>query len=278
MKRVIDEQVEEYLADCKKRNLSPKTIINYRDEVARLLKDVEADRIQKVTNEMIEEHLKMHDWSPCYINHHIISLKTMFRWFDARGYKLKFKPELLKRTIEPEKNLLYFTKEQIDKVLDECDTMDWIMIRLCFECGLRISELDNLKPEDIEGNRIKFIGKGRKCREVYVSDDLRQAIESWIAYHQGWDYLWMQEINGRRRLYTVNGLRKRMQKAFNRAGFDEFHPHALRHSFATHVVNNGAPLHIVRDMMGHTRVSTTMRYIHRLDGQLQKAFSEYGAY
>lgn len=275
----LEKQIDEYLAYCVDvKNLAPKTIYLYQESFRMLVEDVEADRIEKVTNEMIEEHFKKRGWCPASVNCHITQFKTMFKWFRRRGVKLKFNPELMERAIVPQSQAVYYTKEEIEAVLKTCNGLTWLLIRLAFEGGLRINELNHLKPSDIDGNRITFMGKGRKRREVYISDELKTELEKWISDHAGWEYLWMWEFNGKRRLYTVNGLRANMKRPFQRMGYDEFHPHALRHSFATHILHAGAPLHVVRDMMGHSNVRTTERYIHALDGQLEKAFSKYGAY
>ena len=275
----IEKQIEEYIAYCRDmRNLSPKTVVLYQDALNRLLKDVTASSIEKLSNEMIEEHLRKHRWSPTNTNRHLTTIKTMLRYFEKHGLKLRAKVDLLERLIEPDSKAVFFTKEEIEEVLANCDHLTWILIRLSFEGGLRIKELTELKPSDIDGTRITFIGKGRKFREVFVSQELAGALQDWIEQHPGWDYMWMWESDGKRQLYTVNGLRQRMRKAFFACGHDNFHPHALRHSFATHILHAGAPLYTVKEMLGHSKISTTMRYIHQLDGKLERDFAEYGAY
>ena len=274
----IEKQLEDYLNYCVNKNLSPKTIELYRETLVDLINGVEADRMERITNEMVEEHLRSHPWSPANVNRHITTIKTMFRWFDKHGIKLKVNIDLLERVVEPEQRVVFFTKEEIEVVLASCDHLTWMLIRLAFEGGLRIKELTELKASDIDGNKITFIGKGRKRREIYVSEEMALAIADWIRNHPNWEYLWMWEFDGERHRYTPNGIRQRMRKAFEACGYSNFHPHALRHSFATHILHAGAPLHVVKEMMGHSQLRTTMRYIHSLEGQLEKAFSDYGAY
>lgn len=146
------------------------------------------------------------------------------------------------------------------------------MIQLCFECGFRISELRSLRLDDIDGNKVTFIGKGSKLREVYMSDETRSKLDCWIQAERVDDYLW---ANSRGGPICVEEIRHRLQKPFYKAGFTNFHPHALRHSFATNICSNGAPLPIAQRMLGHKHITTTERYVHTFDNHLSDYFSEY---
>lgn len=277
--RKIEKQIEDYLANCEEvRNLSPKTIGNYRDVLTRLAKSVPVNSISKVTNEMVEDFLKSQDWCGANSNRNLTSIKTAFRYFEKRGMKLSVRLIGLERAKEEPPRAVFYTREEVDEVLKECILLDWLLIRVAFEGGLRIKELVNLRPEDVSGNKITFIGKGRVRREVYLSHETEVKLLDWIEAHPRDKWVWMWEKDGIRHKYTENGIRIRMRKAFMKCGHDDFYPHALRHSFATHILHEGAPVAVVQQMMGHSRINTTMRYIHQVEGRLEKAFAEFGVY
>ena len=277
--RKIEKQIIDYLTYCEKvRNLSPKTIENYRDTLSRLVQCVPVNSIGKVTNGMVEDFFKGQDWCGANCNRNLTAIKTAFRFFQKRGVKLSVNLDAFERSKEEPPRAIFYTRQEISEVLDNCDLLDWLLIRIAFEGGLRIKELTNLRPEDIHGNKLTFIGKGRVRREIYLSQEAEKRLQTWLQAHPGNEWLWMWEKDGVRHQYTKNGIRLRMSKAFKRCGHEDFYPHALRHSFATHILHEGAPVAVVQQMMGHSRISTTMRYIHQVDGRLERAFSEFGVY
>lgn len=277
--RRIEKQIKEYIEYCEKvRNLSPKTIANYKDILVRLSKDVPVSSINKITNQMVEDFMKKQNWCGANSNRNLTSIKTAFRHFAKRGEKLSINLDALERVKEEPSRAVFYTKAEIDEVLSICCELDWLLVRISFEGGLRIRELVNLKPSDLKGNRITFIGKGRVRREVYISEETRLRLISWISEHPLNEWMWMWEKDGVRHQYTNNGIRIRMRKVFRECGHDDFYPHALRHSFATHILHEGAPVTVVKEMMGHSQIRTTMNYIHQIEGRLERAFSEFGVY
>lgn len=277
--RKIEKQINHYLTNCKEvRNLCPKTVDNYRDILTRLVADVPVNTISKVTNEMVEDFFKKQVWCGANSNRNLTTVKTAFRYFDKHGVKLSINLNALERAKEEPPRAVFYTRQEIDEVLESCDEFDWLLIRIAFEGGLRMKELTNLRPENIHGNRITFIGKGRVKREVYISQETEKRLSDWIEAHPKNEWIWMWERDGIRHKYTENGIRIRMRKAFKRCGHDDFYPHALRHSFATHILHEGAPVAVVQQMMGHSKIGTTMRYIHQIEGRLERAFSEFGVY
>lgn len=278
--RKLEKQLDEYVAYCRDvKQLSPRTILRYKEAMKSLMSSVSASSVQKITNEMIEQWSCDHShWSPANLRAQLCAIKAMIRHFERRGERMACKPDLIEAIKGNQARPVFYTKEQIDKVLANCGTLDWLLIRLAFECGFRMTELANLKVSDIDKNRITFIGKGRKNREVYVSDELRSKLEEWIESRNLNDAMWTWDDGEKTMPYTVNALRQRMKKAFKRHGFMDFHPHALRHSFATQILRNGAPVHVVKEMLGHSKISTTMIYIHSLQGQLESSFNKYGTY
>ena len=116
------------------------------------------------------------------------------------------------------------------------------------------------------------MGKGGKFREVYMSADTASGLSRFLKGREG--YVWgLDAFNGEPP--TVNMVRKRMSAAFLAAGFEGFYPHALRHSFATNLQFKGASVAEIKEMMGHSSIATTERYLHGFEGRLRELFDKY---
>lgn len=275
----IEKQIEEYLDWCEnERKLGQTTITTRRTFFKRFIEEIPVKNVEQLSNQIISDWIKRHsDLTGSSINEYVTKIKTMLRYFQRSGVKLKhINLEQITRTKEENRRKVFYTKEQIDDVLSGCDELEWLLISLCFDCGFRIHELTALRLDNLEGCKVIFIGKGRKLRETYMSERTRSRLDDWIEEQSITDNLWIQKYNnGSQKPMTKKTLGHIMQKAFMRAGYDNFHPHALRHSFATDIRRNGAPIDVVRDMLGHSNIQTTIRYVHSLDGQLEESFNKY---
>lgn len=277
----FEEQLNEYLDYCENvRRMSPQTIHGKKWVCASLLESIKINSIEELTNQQVNDWITEQTARGCSgrtVNNRIVHLKAIVRYFQDMGVIM---PNLKSRFIIKQKELpprrVYYTKEQIEQVLKFADRLEWLLIRICFDCGLRISELRNLRLMNFDGQRISFIGKGSKARETYLSSEAREKLNDWIQRERITDYLWEVTTRfGTKHHLCVDEIRYRMRKPFHRAGFINFHPHALRHSFATDVVENGAPLEIAKEMLGHSNVATTERYVHSFEGHLSEYFKKY---
>lgn len=278
--RKIEKQVEEYLIYCRDiRFMSIQTLHNKTWALNNFLDSIDVSEVELITNEDVDNWIKSQTIRGCSgqtVNCRVSDFVAMVRYFLDRGVMIPgLNLGLIKRIKGRPTERVFYSKEQIDKVLKDADLLEWLLISLCFDCGFRISELRNLRLKDIEGQRIRFIGKGSKNREVYMSEQTRQRLDEWIEQENVVDYLWVRSRSTNNQPLTVENLRILMKKQFERAGFNGFYPHALRHSFATNISNNGAPLPIIQQMMGHSNLVTTERYIHAFDNHLRDYFNQY---
>jgi integrase/recombinase XerC len=143
----------------------------------------------------------------------------------------------------------------ITEVLDQANLEEKLLISMLYGLGLRISELSQLKIEDIKGQWIQILGKGNKVRELPLLNE----IQNLITHYQ-------KEKNPKKYLFekgnapmNVSQLRYIITKLFKAAGIQAT-PHQLRHSFATHLLNNGARIADVSELLGHETMATTQVY------------------
>jgi integrase/recombinase XerC/integrase/recombinase XerD len=272
----IDAQINEYMEYCEfARQMSQMTIRSKRHTYRHFARDCGVDDLKKLDNKAFNQWIAKQSSKGAgarTINTRMAHIKAMLRYHRDMGLKMPIKLPHIKKLKEGPVRRVFYTRDQIEKALKYTDDLSWLLIRICFDAGLRISELRNLRLDNLFGRRIKFVGKGFKPRESYIGQDTYDKLQKWVAENNIKDVMW---VTPKGRQYSVDELRIRMRKPFNEAGFDDFYPHALRHSFGTDIQQKGATLLEMQKMLGHSNAETTQRYIHGLDGQLENLFDKY---
>lgn len=277
--RQIDKQIDEYLNYCENvRRMSEQTLHGKRWICREFLKTIKIDSLSELSNKHINEWIAEQTARGCSgrtINSRLVNLVAMLRYFQDMGISFpKLKLRLIIKCKEQPPRRVYYTREQIEQVLKYADHLEWLLIKLCFDCGLRISELRNLRLMNLNGRMVTFIGKGSKARESYMSEEARSRLDDWIQRNRISDFIWVR-TPGKNEPMSVEDIRYLMRKPFYQAGFKNFYPHALRHSFATDIQKHGASLMETKEMLGHARIETTERYVHGLEGHLEYFFDKY---
>ena len=275
----IDKQIDEYLNYCENvRRMSEQTLHSKRWICREFLKTIKIDSLSELSNKHVNEWIAEQTARGCSgrtINSRLVNLVAMLRYFQDMGVSFpKLKLRLIIKCKEQPPRRVYYTREQIEQVLRYADHLEWLLIKLCFDCGLRISELRNLRLMNLNGRMVTFIGKGSKARESYMSEEARSRLDDWIQRNRISDFIWVR-TPGKNEPMSVEDIRYLMKKPFYQAGFKNFYPHALRHSFATDIQKHGASLMETKEMLGHARVETTERYVHGLEGHLEYFFDKY---
>lgn len=275
----IDKQIDEYLNYCENvRRMSEQTLHSKRWICREFLKTIKIDSLSELSNKHVNEWIAEQTARGCSgrtINSRLVNLVAMLRYFQDMGISFpKLKLRLIIKCKEQPPRRVYYTREQIEQVLRYADHLEWLLIKLCFDCGLRISELRNLRLMNLNGRMVTFIGKGSKARESYMSEEARSRLDDWIQRNRISDFIWVR-TPGKNEPMSVEDIRYLMKKPFYQAGFKNFYPHALRHSFATDIQKHGASLMETKEMLGHARIETTERYVHGLEGHLEYFFDKY---
>ena len=151
------------------------------------------------------------------------------------------------------------------------------IMELFYSSGIRLSELITLKKKDFDeyNKRIKVRGKGSKDRILPINDVAFRSIISYIVYRdesiiKDREYLFLTDKG--KQLYPVFVQRIVKQLLSSVPSFQAKHPHVLRHSFATHMLDNGADLRAVKELLGHENLSTTQIYTHVSTDRLKQSF------
>lgn len=287
---MISEQVNYYLNCCENvRSFSKVTIGELRYELEKFVEYTKIKRIEDLTNTHIEDwiaaqrngtHLASKSGKPCTnrtINTRVGRIVGFVRWSRDMGViipncRIPLIPKLREDPVE----YVFYSRETVNKVLTFADRRAWLMIRICFETGMRLAELTNLQLNDINGRMINLHNKA-KCKEdgwLVMSEELRTRLDDWIEREKITDYIWPSPSDHSRPI-CKGTTRQIMRKPFLQAGLSEFHPHALRHSFATEIVQNGASDEEAQHMLRHSSFEMTKHYVHCLGARAVKCFDKY---
>jgi len=163
--------------------------------------------------------------------------------------------------VKREKKLpVILSKEEIERLISSTKNMNHrLIIQVGYSAGLRISEIINLKWQDIDFDRNVIHlkrAKGKKDRIVMLSLKVKENLINLTSNKQG--YVFLTNRNGK---YTQRTIQKILENAAKKAGIrKKITPHTLRHSFATHLLENGTDIRYIRDLLGHSDISTTLIY------------------
>ncbi len=213
------------------------------------------------------------------------TIRSYYAWLQRNG-EIEESPLGGIRSYKKERSLPEFMfLEEVSAFLsgfdmsDPLDRRDRVLFSLMYACGLRVSEAVNITWSDFRLNeRVVVIeGKGKKERVVPIAKWLMPLLEEWKVESAGSGLLFLNR-NGKP--LTSRGVQFRMQKHAEKIGMNmDVHPHMLRHSFATHLLDGGADLRTVQELLGHSSLSTTQIYTHVSSEKLRqtcaKAFADF---
>ncbi len=257
------DEIERFRKEARFRNLSPRTIQSYEICLRKFFEYVDKD-YRKVTKKDVREFLEglqARKVSGSTIHLNLNAIKFFFEQVMHRNFKID-----IRYSKRPTRLPEFLTKEESKRLIGKIT--NWkhrLMIEVLYGGGLRVSELLNLKIKDLaleKGYGFVRQGKGRKDRIFLISkicvDKINNLIDiEKLSYE---DYLFQTNRNGK---YNVRSVQEIVKRATLLAGIKkEIHPHTLRHSFATHLIQNGSSLNEVQSLLGHKSPETSMIYVH----------------
>jgi integrase/recombinase XerD len=275
------EQFLDYLSI--EQNLSFNTIDSYRNDLKRYFEFISREKkytdVKQIASKDVLSFVHLLNslgLSPKSISRNLSAIRTFHKYLlnedllendPAENIDLPKLPKTLPSVLEV---------AEVEKILEQPDTLDFLgirdraMLELIYACGLRISELLGLKQNDIRADAgfLRVFGKGSKERMVPIGE----VAMNWILVYQekvrphlldkqpSDDVLF---LNNRGKKMSRMGFWKILKRYTDMAGIKkEVTPHTFRHSFATHLLEGGADLRIVQELLGHSDISTTQIYTH----------------
>ncbi len=284
----MEKYIEKFIRYLEiEKNYSPHTILNYRLDLEDFAKFIDETDLGKVEYLILRKYLgalKEKNLKARTINRRLSALRSFFKFLTRDGY-LKANPTLIISSPKQEKRLPSFmTEEEVTRLIesafaknekDQMGLRDRAILETFYSTGLRISELVGLNLEDIDfiSGTIKVLGKGRKERLVPIGDTAQAAIRKYQAQKKNPAPAVFLNKNGKR--ITTRGMRGIVEKYIRLSGLGPgISAHTFRHSFATHLLNRGADLRTVQELLGHASLSTTQIYTHLTTEKLKNVYNK----
>ena len=281
--KYVDDFLE-YLTVIKKH--SDNTITNYRIDLLEFMEFINNNI--NITKDDVNNYLKyLYDQnvSKSTISRKLSSLRSFYNYLLKKEIVDNNYFSLIKNPRKDNSLPKYVKEDDIDKMFLVPNTRTWIgmrnllIIRMLYATGLRVSELVNIKLNDInEGERtIKVLGKGSKERIVVFGNNTKEALDDYLNRGRrevdinNSEYLFLNKDGNR---LSTRYVRKIIDDIIFKASIDmHVSPHMLRHTFATGMLNNGADLVSVKDLLGHESLNTTSIYTHITNEQIRKTYN-----
>ena len=271
-------------------NYSDLTIYGYDYEITKFLDYLNDNHLdyKKINIDMIRNYLKYLDslkYKKNSISKNLSSLRSYYKFLTEEKVILNNPFKNISNPKKDKKLPDFLNYEEINKLFDCADTKTLLGLRnrcileLLYDTGIRVSELVNLKINDIEFDKkiINILGKGKKERIVYYGDYLQEVLEKYINDSRKYllnnklsEYLILNN-NGSK--ITTRGVEYIIDKMVNEAAIKhKISPHVLRHTFATHMLNGGADIKSIQQLLGHESLSTTGIYTHITNDVLRQEY------
>jgi integrase/recombinase XerC len=271
------------------KRFSAHTILAYENDLKQFLEFTNIntlDEFKELNHQIIRYwivNLVDQDFVSKSINRKLSSLRSFVKWSINNGY-LDQNPT--KKIVAPKiaKRLPEFVKENdissdnISQYFQEDFTgvRNRLIIEMLYQTGVRLSELINLKLSNISNDTIKVLGKRNKERIIPISEIFYRQIQNYIlhrnAVNTDVDTLFILD-NGKK-IYEKLVYRVINTYLSSETNLEKRSPHVLRHTFATHMMNNGAGLEVLKDLLGHANLSATQVYTHNSFSQLNNIYSQ----
>lgn len=228
--------------------------------------------------ELIEKGLKSKS-----VNRKLAALRSFYKWLRKEGI-VDSNPMTKVKGPKNEKRLPSFAKEselhpsKLELFFndDEKGQMDRLMFEVFYQTGIRLSELLNLKKSDISNGKLKVLGKRNKERIIPISDELNSSLNKYylIQSNNRKQSIYVFCLSNGQKLYPTFVYRRINYYLSVATSLDKKSPHILRHSFATHMLNRGAGIETLKDLLGHANLSATQIYTHNSFAQLTNIYKQ----
>ena len=290
MEKVDLIQIKEYFLKSilDQKNYSIKTFENYNRDLSkffRFLKEYKINDIKKITKETIRLYFlkqKNNNISNRTLGRYYSSLNSFFiysiehEYIDSNPLKFIDYPKYTKKIPE------YIYDSQLEKLLNEktsenieIELRNKLIIYLLLDTGVRVSELVNIKVSDIdiEERIIRVLGKGSKERFVFFTSKTKELLVSYLSKRKENALVNNLLINYKGEKLTERSVQKIIKLVGEKIGLD-IHPHLLRHTFATDLLNKGADIRMIQELLGHENLDTTQIYTHVSNSRVKEVYDD----
>ncbi len=280
--------MEKYIYTLKyEKKLSQNTILSYQNDLYEFYHTISIDPL-KVSKEDIEHFLETKkEYEASTKSHYLTVLQSFYLFCQENNLRTDNPCELIPMPKLTKRLPKYLTYEEVDTILNlplktSYDYRTKAMLELLYATGMRISELLSLRFSNIDFDNclVRIEGKGKKERIIPFNESSKEALTTYLENYRvdlikkgkNYDELF---LNNRGTPMTRQGFFKLLKGICLQNGIEkEVSPHVLRHSFATHLLNNGADLRVIQELLGHSSITTTQIYTHVSNTKLKEEYDK----
>jgi len=263
----ISEHISRFVQEATRRNYSENTITNYVSCLQKFFGQSTKDHPKNINEDDIRTFLCTFS-EPNTQRHYHSAIKKFYDICLGQKNKFKYIPYAKKNSKLP----IILSVDEIQKMFDVCENKKHkVILALLYSCSLRVSELINLKWSHIDKSRmvINIIqAKGNKDRQVALNDILITLLYEYHADYKSKEYV----LNGQKSpQYSERSVGEVVKQLAAKAGIKkDVYTHLIRHTSATHMVENGTDINLIQKLLGHSNVKTTNIYLHISDNHISK--------
>jgi integrase/recombinase XerC len=274
----VQRAIDKFLSSLGERNVSPHTIKAYSGDLELFAAYVGSRKFEEIDHVTVRGFLSsLYDkgLGKTSVARSLAAVRSLYRWLAQEGTVEQNPAALVSTPKLPKKLPRVPTVEEMNSVLDgsmpdvaSFPERDRLMLELLYGCGIRNSELVGINIDDIRmsAEAILIRGKGKKERYVPFGDAVKSALAKYLParqfvlseFRKSTPALLINQRGGRLTTRSVGRIIKKIAVAKGLSA--DVHPHTLRHAFGTHMLEEGADLRAIQEMLGHERLSTTQRY------------------
>lgn len=271
------------------KRFSEHTVSAYENDLKQFIEFIDAKKeaeMSEVTSSIVRSwivSLLEDDYSALSVHRKLSTLRTYFKWLQKEGVIEKnpmnfIKGPKLKKELPSFAQQSELSVEKLEPLFtnDFEGQRDQLMFEILYQTGVRSSELIGLKTNDVQNDCIKVLGKRNKERIIPIDSGLQQLIHNYIEARNELDLNseHLLVLKSGKKLYPKLVYRKINDYLGRATEMSKKSPHVLRHTFATHMLNNGTELEVLKDILGHANLSATQVYTHNSFSQLTNIYSQ----
>jgi integrase/recombinase XerD len=264
--------LENFIQELELKAYSPQTIKTYRNELLALLLILKSHSIEKLTVEQLKSYflycMKELKLSENTLHSRINAIKAYFE--QVLGKEKMF--YTIPRPKKPSKLPKVLSNKEVKRLFEVTTNLKHnTILKLCYGMGLRVSEIANLKISDIDSGSMRVLierAKGKKDRYVNLPESILEQLREYYKNYTPKKYLFEGQYGEQ---YSIRSIQQVFKQAMKKAKINkQIGIHGLRHSFATHLLEQGTDIRFIQELLGHQDLKTTLQYTHVSEKSIKK--------
>lgn len=273
---LLSEAFHKYVTDYASFHLCPRTIELYGEGVEKTISILGDKDITELKPEDLGWMRATLSQTMCdnTIRGYFTALRSIFR-FCRREDIPCFNYERVQIPKSEPSIQVYLEPIEVRRMIEAANSLqNKLLVAILYSSAMRVSEAMSLDRDQIENRSAQVIGKGRKLRTIYIDRSTDKILKEYLNTRNDKQVALFVTRRGTR--MTISGAHSRIRTVRQRAGINKkVHPHTFRHSCATDMLMNGADIFSVAEVMGHSNIATTRRYLHIANRQIRKNYDKY---